>query len=60
MTVTIEFRDERTALAVAELCKRATNEKVAPFAADSAELRRMFDGLDDVREGLAKAGVPPR
>jgi hypothetical protein len=47
-------------MALAQLCKRATSEKVEAFASGNAEAGRMMAALHDLRDALAMAGFAPR
>jgi hypothetical protein len=52
--------EEATAKRLAQLCKRATPERVEPFAADAAEARAMLQALGDLRDALKEQGFAPR
>jgi hypothetical protein len=57
--VTIKLND-KDAVALASLCKRAFFERVYPFAADASEAHRMLLALDSLGDELAKKGYAPR
>ena len=60
MTVTINFRDEKVAVALAQACKRFSTTTADELAADEREADRIMDAVQDLREGLANAGYAPR
>jgi len=60
------FRNEKTAMAMAQFCKRSTFE-IAYYHADGdtdaareAMAYQIIDGINDVREYLRKLGFAPR
>jgi hypothetical protein len=58
--IPLKIRDDLTAMALAQLCKRATEEKIEAFAGGGTEAGRMMAALHDLREALAMAGFAPR
>jgi hypothetical protein len=52
--------EESAARRLAVFCKRATIERVEPFAGDEGEAAKMLEALADLREALEAEGFAPR
>jgi hypothetical protein len=60
LTITIIFRSEKIAMALAQACKRFSMTTADELSADEKEADRIMDAVQDLREGLAAAGYAPR
>lgn len=66
MKITVIFRNQKTARAVAEFCKRVTFDDAKRRAAGETEeglktnAYEMLDGLADIKEALENAGIYTR
>jgi len=67
MNINLTFRDEKTAMAIAQLCKRFQWEDCLKYAdscdgeeKQNAHAESIYRGIFDLQKSLADAGFAPR